>query len=132
MISNKPYLLRAFNEWIADNGWTPILTIDTRHPHCRIPKQFLQEQEISFNISAEAVRDLKMNNDGVEFHASFGGVVNLVYVPMKAILGIYAHENEEGMYFDHEDWSDDLEPVQQHYASTVDFDKKRSHLQLVE
>ena len=30
MISNKPYLLRAFHQWIVDSACTPILVIDAK------------------------------------------------------------------------------------------------------
>jgi Stringent starvation protein B len=32
MTSNRPYLLRAMYEWIADNGLTPYILVDAARP----------------------------------------------------------------------------------------------------
>lgn len=103
MISNRPYLLRAFFQWIVDSQCTPILVIDAAHPRCKIPQDYAEGGEIVFNISPTAVRDLKMANDAVEFKASFSGVVHIIHAPIKAILAVYAEENGEGIFFDAEE-----------------------------
>ncbi|RDI44756.1 Stringent starvation protein B [Aquicella lusitana] len=100
MLSNRPYLLRAFYQWIVDSACTPILVIDANHPRCRIPKEYAEGGEIVFNISSVAVRDLKITNELVEFKASFSGVIHFISAPIKAILAIYAEENGEGIFFD--------------------------------
>ena len=100
MLSNRPYLLRAFHQWIVDSACTPILVIDATHPRCKIPKDYAEGGEIVFNISSVAVRDLKMLNDLVEFKASFSGVIHIVSAPINAILAVYAEENGEGIFFD--------------------------------
>lgn len=102
MLSNKPYLLRAFYQWIVDSACTPILVLDANHPRCKIPKDFAEGGEIVFNISVSAIRDLKMLNDAVEFKASFSGVIHIIYAPIAAVLAIYAEENGEGIFFDAE------------------------------
>lgn len=138
MLSNKPYLIRAFNEWIVDSGCTPFLVVNASYPHCRIPKDFVENGEITFNISNEAIRDLHMSNEAVEFRASFSGVVYVIYAPIKAILAIYAQENGQGMFFDFEedeenvDWNN-TPMLQSSESLTQARDKKRSsHLKLVE
>jgi stringent starvation protein B len=103
MLSNKPYLLRAFHEWIVDSACTPILVIDALNPRSRIPKEFAEGEEIVFNISASAIRDLKMTNEFVEFKASFSGVIHIIFAPISAILAIHAEENGEGLFFDAEE-----------------------------
>lgn len=103
MLSNRPYLLRAFYEWIVDSLCTPILVIDANHPRIRAPMEFAESGEIVFNISSSAVRDLKMANDLVEFKASFSGVIHIISAPVSAILAVYAEENGEGIFFDAED-----------------------------
>ena len=103
MLSNKPYLLRAFNEWIIDSACTPIIVIDALNPRSKIPIEFAEGGEIVFNISANAIRDLKMTNEFVEFKASFSGVIHIILAPINAILAIYAEENGEGLFFDAED-----------------------------
>lgn len=103
MISNRPYLLRAFYQWIVDSGCTPILVIDAEHPRCKIPQEFAEDGEIIFNIAPAAVRDLKITNEFLEFKASFSGIVHFISAPINAILSIHAEENGEGIFFDADD-----------------------------
>ncbi len=103
MLSNKPYLLRAFYQWIIDSQCVPILVIDANNRHCRIPVDFTDNGEIVFNISPDAIRDLKISNEAIEFKASFSGVVHFIYAPIQAILAVYAEENGEGIFFDPEE-----------------------------
>jgi stringent starvation protein B len=42
---------------------------------------------------------LELNNDWVSLSARFSGQPFSVYVPIAAVLGIYAKENGEGMFF---------------------------------
>ena len=103
MISNRPYLLRAFHEWIVDSACTPILVLNAYHPRCRIPQDYVEGEEIVFNISTSAIRDLKLTNEAVEFKASFSGIIHIIYAPIQAVMAIYAEENGEGLFFDAED-----------------------------
>jgi stringent starvation protein B len=103
MLSNKPYLIRAFYEWIVDSACTPFLVVNAHFPRCNVPQDFVENGEITLNISPSAVRDLKMSNDSVEFRASFSGIVHIISAPIKAVLAIYAQENQQGMFFDYED-----------------------------
>lgn len=103
MLSNKPYLLRAFHEWIVDSGCKPVLVVDASHPRCKVPLDLVENNEILFNVSPMAVRDLKLSNEAVEFKASFSGVIHVIYVPIKAVTSIYAEENNEGIVFDPEE-----------------------------
>jgi len=107
MISNRPYLLRAFHQWIVDSNCNPILVVDANHPRCKIPKDFVDGNEIVFNVSPTAIRDMKITNDAVEFKASFSGVIHIIYAPIKAVLAVYAEENGEGIFFDAEEDGDD-------------------------
>ena len=43
-----------------------------------------------------------IDDDGLSFNARFGGVPIDLYVPMVAILAIYAKENGQGMVFGNE------------------------------
>jgi len=112
MISNRPYLLRAFYQWIIDSQCNPILVIDANNPRCKIPQDYIEGGEIVFNISPTAIRDLKITNDLVEFKASFSGVIHIISAPIKAVLAIYAEENGEGIFFDAEEDSGTEEGAQ--------------------
>jgi stringent starvation protein B len=103
MISNKPYLIRAFYDWIVDSQCTPYVVINALYPRCIVPESFIENGEITLNVSPTAVRDLKISNETLEFRASFSGVVHIISAPVKAILAIFAQENQEGMFFDYEE-----------------------------
>lgn len=103
MRSNKPYLIRAFYEWIADNKCTPFLVANANYPKCKVPLEFVEEGQITLNVSLDAIRDLKIGNEFVEFRASFSGIVHIISVPIKAVLAVYAQENGQGMFFDFEE-----------------------------
>ena len=136
MLSNKPYLIRAFYNWIIDSRCTPILVVNANYPRCVIPDQHVENGEIIFNISPEAIRDLVIHYDKVEFKASFSGNVQVISVPVKAVLAVYAEENKQGMYFDYEeeDFFDDQEEgegtVDASFASSES--KGKPHLRIVE
>lgn len=107
MLSNKPYLMRAFYDWIVDSAFTPLVVLNANHPKCRIPMEFATDGEIVFNISPSAIRDLKITNVSIEFKASFTGVIHFVSAPIKAVNAIYAEENGEGVFFDADDSAED-------------------------
>lgn len=107
MTSTKPYLVRAFNEWILDNQLTPYLLIDAEFPNVHVPKEYVQDGRIVFNITPGIVSMLSVTNEVVEFEARFSGRKRHIYAPMQAVLAIYAKENGRGMVFDAEEESSD-------------------------
>lgn len=133
MLSNKPYLIRAFYEWIIDSECTPILVVNADYPNTFVPPEFIEDGEICLNVSPDAIRELKLGNSIIEFRASFTGVVHFISVPVAAVLAIYAHENEQGMFFDHEEAAEGIDET---FDSVKDISEKKtqksSHLKLVE
>ncbi|MEX0383860.1 ClpXP protease specificity-enhancing factor [Spiribacter pallidus] len=111
MTPSRPYLLRAINEWVVDNGMTPHLLVDAEHPDLDAPIEFAEEGRLVLNISASAVRGLDLGDHGVAFNARFAGQPRTVFVPMAAIMGIYARENGRGMLFTPEDGDGDPPPT---------------------
>lgn len=97
MTSHRPYLLRALNEWIADNAMTPHLLVDATRPGVQVPVQAVNDGKVVLNIAARAVARLSIDNDSVSFTARFGGVSHAVFVPISAVLAIYARETGQGM-----------------------------------
>ena len=97
MSSHRPYLLRALNEWIADNGMTPHLLVDATRPGVQVPQQAVSDGKVVLNIAERAVARLMIDNDTVSFTARFGGVSHPVVVPIAAVLAIYARETGQGM-----------------------------------
>jgi stringent starvation protein B len=97
--STKPYLVRAFYEWILDNGLTPHLLVDAQYPGTQVPVEFVQDGQIVLNLAPSAVRNLVIGNDQIQFAARFGGVARELLVPTEAVLGIFTRENHQGMVF---------------------------------
>lgn len=120
MTSSRPYLIRAYYEWITDNKMTPHLLVNAEYPDIDVPTQHVHEGRIVLNIGSTAVRGLILGNDNVEFNARFGGVSRLVKVPVKAVMAIYARENGQGMAFAGGDGGDEPPP------SKPDKDKRPS------
>ena len=102
MTPNRPYLLRAFYDWIVDNECTPHLVVNAEYPAVQVPTQFVQDGQIVLNISPSAVTHFDMDNQQLSFNARFSGQPMQVYVPMGAVLAIYARENGEGTVFTQE------------------------------
>ncbi|MBU1621329.1 MAG: ClpXP protease specificity-enhancing factor [Gammaproteobacteria bacterium] len=107
MTPNKPYLIRAFYEWIVDNNLTPYLVVNASIQGCKVPTQHIQNGQIVLNILPSAVGNMLMGNDVITFNARFGGKPFALTVPIKAVLAIYARENGAGTMFDAEEDSDE-------------------------
>lgn len=101
MTSNQPYLLRAFCDWIVDNGLTPYIVVDALLPGVEVPTQFVKDGQIVLNISPSACVNLNVDLEGVSFQARFSGQPMQVFVPSIAISAIYARENGAGTVFTH-------------------------------
>lgn len=97
MGSNRPYLLRALNEWINDNGMTPYLLVDAGREGVQVPQSAVKDGRVVLNIAPRAVAQLVIDNREVRFMARFGGVSQSVIVPVGAVLAIYAQETGQGM-----------------------------------
>jgi len=99
MISNKPYLLRALHEWILDSGLTPHIIIDVQAENLQVPQQAIQDGKLVLNISPGATQGLEMGNDSITFKARFSGTPHTIFLPIDAVMAIYARENGQGMMF---------------------------------
>lgn len=107
MTSSKPYLIRAFYDWITDNQLTPYIVVKANVFGCQVPIEYVKEGQIILNIAGHVVHGLSLGNDAVEFKARFSGVPRQIYAPMPAIVAIYAKENGQGMAFPEENFNGD-------------------------
>lgn len=97
MSSNRPYLLRALYEWINDNHLTPYILVDALQPDVQVPASAVKDGKVVLNIAMRAVEALDLGNEALSFQARFSGVSQYLYVPVSAIIAIYAHETGQGM-----------------------------------
>jgi stringent starvation protein B len=95
--------MRALYDWIVDNECTPYVLVDATVADVMVPQQFVKDGQIVLNISPGAVIDLNIGNDAMAFNGRFGGVATDIYVPIIAVVGIYARENGQGMVFEPEE-----------------------------
>lgn len=102
MKSSRPYLVRALYEWILDNACTPYLLVDATVTGVEVPQQYVKNGQIVLNVAPGAVAGIDMSNDDIRFRGRFSGVAIDVFVPIGAVLGIYARENGQGMVFEPE------------------------------
>ena len=126
---SRSYLLRALYEWLVDNQCTPHIVVDTTIEGVMVPKQFVSDGQIVLNVSISAVQDLLLSEEAVSFNARFGGVPMNVFVPMVAVVAIYAKETGMGMGFGMEpgvEFFDNPEP-----PTTEPEKPKRPKLQVV-
>lgn len=137
----RPYLARAIYEWICDNQLTPYLLVDATQPYTDVPTQFVQDGQIVLNIVPHAVHRLNMSNDAITFSARFGGASKDIYVPFNAVLGLYARENGQGLFFDPDEYTNaqvdenTLESENSHSktnASTEESPKKKPGLRILD
>jgi stringent starvation protein B len=132
----RPYLARAIYEWICDNNLTPYLLVDATQPHTEVPVQFVQDGQIVLNIVPHAVNQLLMSNEAITFSARFGGVSKDIYVPIQAVLGLYARENGQGLFFDPDEYNN-IQPTENALESETetqesDVPKKKPSLRILE
>ncbi|RDK90998.1 stringent starvation protein B [Enterobacillus tribolii] len=111
MSPRRPFLLRAFYEWLLDNQLTPHLVVDVNRPGVMVPMEFARDGQIVLNIAPRAVGNLELGDDAVRFNARFGGVPRQVYVPMSSVMAIYARENGAGTMFEPESAYEDEMPL---------------------
>lgn len=112
MTSNKPYIVKAFYDWISDNQLTPYIVVDATIRGVMVPMSYVQNGEIVLNISYTAVGAIALTDKAIEFSARFGGKLENLYVPYGAIAAIYAKENGAGTALP-------IEPIEEELADEL-------------
>jgi len=103
MTSSRPYLIRAMYQWIADNGMTPHLLVDVSVDGVQVPTEHVQNGKIILNIAPMAISSLVLGDTEITFSARFSGQTMGLYIPIDAVLAVYAKENGQGMMFSEDD-----------------------------
>ncbi|MGL4861263.1 MAG: ClpXP protease specificity-enhancing factor [Enterobacteriaceae bacterium] len=102
MSPRRPYILRAFYEWLLDNDLTPHLVVDITLPGVQVPLEFARDGQIVLNIAPHAVANLELGNDEIHLNARFSGTPRKLTIPLYAVMAIYARENGAGTLFEAE------------------------------
>jgi len=98
-LSARPYLVRAIYDWCVAEGHTPYVLAATTIPGVRVPKGYERDGRITLNIGPRAVQSLDLGPDRIRFSARFGNQQQMVEVPLKALVAIFAAETHDGMVF---------------------------------
>ncbi|WP_259367072.1 MULTISPECIES: ClpXP protease specificity-enhancing factor [unclassified Colwellia] len=96
MSSNKPYVVKAFYDWIFDNGLTPYIVVDVNVYGVIVPMSYVDDGQIVLNVSPSAVGSIAMGEEIIELSARFGGKLENMSIPYGAVVAIYAKENGAG------------------------------------
>lgn len=80
MTPRRPYMLRAFYDWLVDNDLTPHLVVAATLPGVRVPVEFVQDGQIILNIAPRAVGNLELGNEAITFSARFSGQIGRAHV----------------------------------------------------
>lgn len=98
----RPHLVRAYYDWLLENNLTPYVMVDAEYPEVEVPRDFVRDGRIILNIMPRAIHEFELTDTFMAFRASFRGQSMHLYLPMGAILGLYAQENRAGAFFDPE------------------------------
>ena len=97
-LSTRPYLIRAIYEWCVDGGFTPYLAVRV-NDQTEVPPAYVKNGEIVLNLSQGAVRNLELGNEFITFSGRFGGASFDLFIPVNAVIGIFARESGQGLVF---------------------------------
>ncbi len=131
MSPNRPYLLRALHEWIVDNGMTPHILVNAEVENIQVPVSAIRNGKVVLNVDPAAVQNLDIGNDYLTCSARFNGTAQSLFVPVFAILAIYARENGQGMMFADEATARSGADEPEADTKTASSAKDRSHLQVI-
>ena len=102
-MDKKPYLIRAIYDWCIDNGFTPYI-LSLIGNKTIVPDALSGSKEIVLNLSPQSIKNLFIDDDGVSFKGRFNGNTHDIFIPVNLVLGVYAKENGDGIFFnDHQE-----------------------------
>lgn len=105
----KSYLIEAVYKYITDNNLSPYIAVHVDYPGVLIPSAYVVNGQIVLNLKPSAIRHLYMGKDRISFETSFNQQPHAIEVPIGAIIGIYAKETGQGLLFDIDEISSNIE-----------------------
>ena len=97
-MDKKPYLIRAIYDWCIDNKNTPYV-MSVVEKKTLIPEVLTKSKEIVLNLSPQSIQNLYIDDEGIFFKGRFSGSSYNVFLPITSVLGVYAKESGDGIYF---------------------------------
>ena len=132
LTSKRSYFFKALYNWIIDNQLTPYIIVDAQFSGVRVPREYVNDNRITLNISPEAtnldpklIDKLRKSHEILEFRADFDEPVGVqsMRIPMSSIVAIYAYENGEGTVFPAEE---SVSPEERSLLASKENHKKNS------
>ena len=96
-------LLKATYEWLIDEELTPYFLVNAEFPGAIVPREYVEDGEIVLDASAEAIDDMLFDEEGISFSAGFDDGEFHIFFPIGAVVGLYAEENEQGIFTTEDD-----------------------------
>ncbi len=78
---------------------TPHILVNAEVENIQVPVSAIRNGKVVLNVDPAAVQGLEIGNDYLTCSARFNGVAQSLFVPVFAILAVYARENGQGMMF---------------------------------
>jgi stringent starvation protein B len=99
MIPINKYLIEATISFISDNLWTPYISVNAlKNNKIDVPTEYISDEGlIVFDISPNAILGLEITDQAIIFNGKFKGVNREIYIPIDAVIAVFAHENKMGL-----------------------------------
>ena len=127
-MDKRPYLIRAIYDWCIDIENTPYV-MSLVEKKTLIPDVLANSKEIVLNLSPKSIQNLYIDDEGISFKSRFSGNSFNVFLPITSILGVYAKESGDGIFFnENKKMSSDSKNINQ---SKLKSKKLKPHLTIV-
>ena len=92
----KPYLINAVLDYCRNTGTTPYVMVAVDDA-CSVPREFVRDGRIIFDLTDEAVNRLEITDDWLTFQARFGETNDIfdVEVPLNRIICVTPLEYQQ-------------------------------------
>ena len=127
-MDKRPYLIRAIYDWCINIENTPYV-MSLVEKKTLIPDVLANSKEIVLNLSPKSIQNLYIDDEGISFKGRFGGSSYNVFLPLTSIIGVYAKESGDGIFFsENKKISSDSKNINQ---SKLKSKKLKHHLTIV-
>lgn len=81
----RPYVFYAHIQWLDESNAGPHLVLQNG-PKTRFPAHLAMNSVVVFDVSSQAVRNLKIDEEGISFSARFSGKEFTLFAPLDCML----------------------------------------------
>ena len=99
MDKKKPYLIKAIYDCCLNENTTPFLSVRLMGKSV-VPVQFINEAELTLNISASATKELSFNKNDISFKEKFNRDEKNMSIAYNEITAIFSKEDGDGLIFE--------------------------------